>query len=92
MPRGSYHLKPGPGSHRLTPFLSLCGHPRILASFRRYVLPSVLEDQEGASTSGKPGCVAVGDMLVREAGPLAEFSLVMDAAARRVLPGHLLRR
>ncbi|KAJ9507857.1 hypothetical protein QJQ45_021209 [Haematococcus lacustris] len=34
----------------------------------------------------------MGPLLVEEAGPLDAFAHVLDAAARRVLPGHLLRR
>ncbi len=36
--------------------------------------------------------VAVGGQEVLETGPLAPCARFMDAAARRVLPGHLLRR
>ncbi|KAG2435865.1 hypothetical protein HXX76_007060 [Chlamydomonas incerta] len=42
--------------------------------------------------AGRRVALDVGGQEVEEAGPLAACSGVMDTAARRVLPGHLLRR
>ncbi|GAB4816896.1 hypothetical protein N2152v2_003942 [Parachlorella kessleri] len=39
-----------------------------------------------------PGFLSTGSQQVQESGPLASLSGVLDVGARRVLPGHLLRR
>ena len=41
---------------------------------------------------GPPPAVVLGGEAVREEGPLAALAGVLDVGARRVLPGHLLRR
>ncbi|KAG1666528.1 hypothetical protein FOA52_014425 [Chlamydomonas sp. UWO 241] len=60
-----------------------------IASFRQLLVPEAREEQP--STSGRGG-IAVGGDRVTERGPLAGYAHVLDAAARRTLPGHLLRR
>lgn len=39
-----------------------------------------------------PTPIQIGDSFVQEQGPFAQFSQFLDVGARRVLPGHLLRR
>lgn len=38
------------------------------------------------------GVHSVGDMVLKESGPLANCSHILDTSARRVLPGNILRR
>jgi hypothetical protein len=55
-----------------------------LSGLQTYLPPSSIAPQ------GTP--VLLAGVPVHEQGPLARCSPFMDAAARRVLPGHLLRR
>ncbi|GLC53171.1 hypothetical protein PLESTB_000715800 [Pleodorina starrii] len=65
-----------------------------LTLLRRPDLESLTPFFPPASFDPAVRCVGlpVGGEVVEEAGPLACCHLFMDTAARRVLPGHLLRR
>ncbi|KAG2492171.1 hypothetical protein HYH03_009421 [Edaphochlamys debaryana] len=65
-----------------------------LALLRRPDLPSLLPffSPGSCDPSRRSVELRVGGQAVEEAGPLAGCSGFMDTAARRVLPGHLLRR
>ncbi|KAF8060015.1 ccr4 [Scenedesmus sp. PABB004] len=63
-----------------------------LTALRRGALAE-LEPFLPAARLAAPGApVLVAGVPVQEAGPLARCAPLMDAAARRALPGHLLRR
>ena len=49
-------------------------------------------DSSNADTTVTPLPITVGGHQVHEHGPLASLASVLDVGARRVLPGHLLRR
>jgi hypothetical protein len=75
---------------------------RCLTHFRKCDLPSLsqylpLEVQnlinlDGSNNKNNPPVLLVGNIQVHEQVPLALLQPILDIGARRVLPGHLLRR
>lgn len=70
------------------PHVSLHSHvPSAMLSCRRFAKAYM-----GCAPPPNPAPLMVGSLKVEEGGSLARAGSVLDCAARRVLPGHLLRR
>lgn len=70
-----------------------------LSSLAPYISPQLIKSKsEVANGTGQnsstqpPPPLIIGNSTVYEQGPLASLQSILDIGARRVLPGHLLRR
>jgi hypothetical protein len=63
-----------------------------LPSLSQYLPPQLTLDGGANSLNTPPPLLLVGNSQIQEQGPLAALQPILDIGARRVLPGHLLRR